>query len=615
MLKGPAGCGKSAAIRAIAGSIDARLVEWENPIGFDYGSEGFVSLAVQFEDFLSRSSRFHPLDTSVPSILQSRSSTQPTSVEPEKRGFLLIEDFPNTFTWNSSALSNFRSSLLRYIADTWGQSHGVPRPSSEAASISMPLIMLVTETPGAASKGASDNLTVYKLLGRDVLHHPATTIIEINPVAPKLMANALDCLLKKQRRRSGKVWTPNSELIKRVSQFGDIRSAINALEYAYVSQDERRASKRHENSPSLAIRTAVEKSASSMVQREPVLDMFHSVGKVIYNKRLQEHARCSPIDQHQQPPQYLMQHSRPHKSEVSSEELMSSMGTDVETFVASLHENYVPSCTGENFIDTINGCIENLSAADILSSNLNYSTNRSNMQFRKQNGNENVDGLKQDEFVFQTAVRGMLFALPYPVERGKFSQKGNPRVRDPFKMAYPVSLRLWRQISDMEAIIGSWYYIIALGAQSRDAVLELGGAVHQRSNKRSQSEDNQNEQAFVSPWIIAPCNAVDRSEMILNYLPYLARIQPRSVAIGAVQDLHKLTIFSSSGTSDIDSMGHTQGDELDVAPNNIEETSAVCDGTALTRRPVDESHAQYLPGTTVSMHDKLVLSDDDIIDD
>ena len=522
----------------------------------------------------------------------------------------MIEDLPNTFAWNSSALFNFRSSLLRYIANTKSYSHRIPRRSTEAASTSVPLIILVTETPGTASKVASDSLTVHNLLGSDVLHHPATTVIEINLVAPTLMAKALNCLLKKQKSQSGKVWRPSSELIKRMSQFGDIRSATNALEYAFVSQDDHRDPLRRENPSRLFGRDEDGKPTSSMVQREPILDMFHAVGKVMYNKRTYEHGAHSSTSQYQQPPLHLMQHSRPRKSDVSSEELVSSVGTDVETFVAALHENYVPSCTGERFIDTLNDCIENLSTADILSSYSGYSANRSNTQFRKPTGNENVDRLKQDDFVFHTAVSGLLFSLPYPVERGKFSKNGAPRIRDPFKMIYPISLRLWRQISDTEAIIGSWYHIITLGAQVYDGVHELGRAGHQKSDNR-ESECR----AVAAQWTIAPCNAVDRSEMILNYLPYLYRINPRSMALAALQDLHNLTVFSTAGTSNIDKMGHDNGEELNLIPRHTEEALAVYDGTSLAKRSVDESHAQHLPDIAVPTHEKLVLSDDDIIDD
>ena len=544
---------------------------------------------------------------------QSRSSTQPKGFGQES-GFLLIEDLPNTFAWNSSALLKFRSSLLRYIANTKGYSQRIQRGSSNAANASIPLIILVTETPGTASKVASDSLTVHKLLGSDVLHHPATTIIEINPVAPTFMAKALHCLLRKQKSQFGKVWRPNAELIKRISQFGDIRSATNALEYAYVSQDDRRDQLRLENPTRLFGGDAFEKPTYSMVQREPVLDMFHAVGKVMYNKRTYEHGARSPTDQHQQPPEHLMQHSRPRKSDVSSEELMSSVGTDVETFVAALHENYVPSCTGERFIDTLNDCIENLSVADILSPYPGYSTNRSITQFRKQSGNENADRLKQDDFAFHTAVSGLLFSLPYPVERGKFSRKDSPRIRDPFKMVYPISLRLWRQISDTEAIIGSWYHIITLGGQSYGGAHERGMVGHQESSNR-EPEDDRNERPLVAQWIRAPCKAVDRSEMILNYLPYLCRIRLRSIALAALQDLHNLTVFSTSGASDIDSHDNGEGSGLDLAPRHTEEALAAYEDASLARRSVDESYARHLPGITVSTHEKLVLSDDDIIDD
>ena len=51
---------------------------------------------------------------------------------------------------------------------------------------------------------------------------------------------------------------------------------------------------------------------------------------------------------------------------------MDETGTDIDTFIAALHENYLPSCeasSNEESLDALAGCIDGLSDSDLLQSN------------------------------------------------------------------------------------------------------------------------------------------------------------------------------------------------------------------------------------------------------
>ena len=67
---------------------------------------------------------------------------------------------------------------------------------------------------------------------------------------------------------------------------------------------------------------------------------------------------------------------------------------------------------GEETLDSINGCIDALSDADLLSPDrFGPGVGRRNFQATS------ADTLRQDELSFQTSVRGLLYSLPYPVKR------------------------------------------------------------------------------------------------------------------------------------------------------------------------------------------------------
>ena len=532
VIRGPSGCGKSAAVQTIAHTLGIRLTEWVNPTGRAYGSEGFVSLTANFDDFLNRTSKFAPLSilAQVEDSEGVKLRTAPEDIETPN--LLVVEDIPNTFSSDRSALLAFRSSILRYIAGT--------------ATLVLPMVMIITESSKAATESAIESFTAERLLGGDILKHPATTVAELNSVTPAMMTKALNQVVGKAAAQKCITSAPDTALMRTLSQVGDIRHAIQCLEFIYASgqvADQVAQPHRRRNE---AVAANGHVLPSDLACRDNSIDIFHAVARVLYNKRLNLQEPGQDLAQLPQPPSYLLPHSRPLRGEVSSDELLDVVGTDVQTFIAALHENYILSCTGNDFLDRFETCVDYLSQADLLRS-------------------------VPHDVHFHTSVKGLLFALPWPVKRGEAFSRGGQKLRDPFKMVYPTSLRVRKVAEEAETIIRSMNY-------------ELGS--------------------------LSPCHRLEKSELALDARPYLDAIRKFSIAAGMphgasppltlpVLDHHHMKEYGDSGAATFVSLP-------DAASKDV---------ASLDNQSQDAAMQWSTGNVGTGQFENLMLSDDDIEDD
>ena len=293
--------------------------------------------------------------------------------------------------------------------------------------------------------------------------------MDFNPVAATLMTKALDIVVKKEARDSRRRRTPGPGVIARLAEIGDIRSAVNSLEFLCLRGGDGSewsgtvAAKVKRTSKDNAALTETEKKSLTLVsQRESTLDMFHAVGKIVYNKREDPRVVDTRAVPPPKPPDHLTHLYTPKVSQVDIEALLNETGTDIQTFISTIHENYVLSCHGENFEDCFDGSSEILSISDVLNpeSRPNRRGNSSNpnagiVQSNFQAGSS--DTLRQDEISFNVATRGLLFNLPFPVNRAGATIPGGKR-GDSFKMFYPASLRLWKPIEEMQGLLEMFVY-------------------------------------------------------------------------------------------------------------------------------------------------------------
>lgn len=640
VLKGSAGAGKTITVNLVAEALGIQVSEWRT-LASTSSEEGFVSMSAQFQDFVARAGTFGTLEFGSADSVPAR-PTQTVPHDMERKQLVLIEEFPNTFSRTSSGLQSFRTAVMHYLEASTPTMNSMFASQTTPKKPVVPIVMIISESLLSTSTASSDSFTAYRLLGPDILSHAGTTAIEFNPIAPTYMTKALDQILQKESRKSGRRRAPGPAVLKHLATLGDIPSAISSLEFLCLRGDEsndwsgRVTFTKKKGLQDTPMSTMEAESLQMVTQRESTLGIFHAVGKVVYNKREAPSATDTPPPQ---PPYHLPHHARPKVSEVNTETLLNELGTDISTFVAALHENYVLSCNGidsEETLDHVNGCIETLSDADILSPD-RFGSN----QYAQTYAGTATDSLRQDEISFQTSVRGLLFALPHPVKRlqapqtnvrshtstSNFGSKGAS-----FQMFYPASARIWRRKEEIDEALDTVLSKLRNRAPSAKSshdsnrpsntsaveawrVNRFGG---QDSNigtqLSSQSKAEEEEFEELDPGTLMLRASMAKHEMLLERLPYMAAMRRRN-KLPDLQDLNKELekITRMNG----DPAATTDADEDGEDANGVEQWS--------TDTPVDDGSAKKKlfgirkkSSKAEEVKDKmqsLVLEEDDIVDD
>lgn len=629
ILKGAAGAGKTTTVRLLAADMGCELLEWKNPAGS--AGTGFVSASAKFDDFLGRGGKFGALDVDVandpaPTPAPSASSSLPRD---GCNRIMLVEEFPNTFSRSSSALSSFRRSILGYLASHMPS--GSMFSSTAQKEPIQPLVMIISETLLTTTSASADSFTAHRLLGPEILGHQGVGTIEFNTVAPTLLEKALELIVQKEARKSGRRKTPGPLVLKRIGEIGDIRSAVSSLEWLCLKgdQDADWGAKVAFTKPKRSIKNGVgltkgeEESLELVSQREASLGIFHAVGKVVYNKRDEESVTNGSEDL----PGYLSMHSRPKRSQVSVDALIDETGTDTHTFISAIHENYILSCenTGPMDLSTpmdyVNECIEYLSLSDLLSSSKDVFFGGRGA-FSGRDSASHV--LRQDEITFETAVRGMLFSLPNPVKRKKNS---TAKAADAFKMFYPASLKLWRAKEEIEGLTDHLATKLLKGEDTLPTKNLTDGAgafrkpsqsgelswmqrqqkqnAHQRQQS-TQSIDSSGGKEETAPPLLSLGNAA-RHELLLERLPYMTHIARGRKSTAQLRDLEKVVSFQG--------VANGREEESDAEEDATPSDAWATDKPSEEPSPRKRSSGIKSGGVSGMLAQKLVLSDDDIEDD
>ncbi|OAA73824.1 cell cycle checkpoint protein RAD17 [Cordyceps fumosorosea ARSEF 2679] len=615
ILKGAAGSGKTTTVRLLAKEMGCELLEWRNPVG--NAGTGFVSSSAQFQEFLGRGGKFGALDLDSPTPTSGNAN-----MESDKR-IMLIEEFPNTFSRSSSTLSSFRGALLQFLSNhvpslSMFSQHGRREPVK-------PVILVISETLLTTTSASADSLTAHRLLGPEILGHPGVGVIEFNAIAPSLLSKALELVVLKEARKSGRRRTPGPMVLKRLGEIGDVRSAISSLEFLCLKGDQDAdwgakvafTKQKKSTKDGINMTQGEQDSLQLISQREASLGIFHAVGKVVYNKREEK----ASGDDAEILPSYLAENSRPKKSQISVETLIGETGTDTHTFISALHENYILSCesTGPMDLSTpmdyVNECVEHLSLSDLMCPS-------SDVFFGGRGGFAGRDSgshvLRQDEMMFEVAVRGMLFSLPNPVKR---KTTGMARSSDAFKMFYPASLKLWRAKEEIGGLVDVWSSRLLKG-EDQVATKELTAGANAfrhppvltaQSTQGSQMQPPKPQDSVAQDFSYMPMlslGSAARRELLLERLPYMSHVARARKNGPRVRELEKIVSFSGvSGPNE-----EEDDDALD------EETGTGTGEAWATDKPSEEASPRkkrqgIKSGAVTSMlAQKLVLSDDDIED-
>lgn len=662
ILKGAAGTGKTTTVRLLAKDMRCELLEWKNPVGSLGANQGAQSASAQFEEFMGRGGKFGQLDIDLDSAAPVVGNK--IDVNDSTRKLILIEEFPNTFTRSSTALTSFRNTIMQYLASNTPSLASFGHQSS--ADPIIPVVIVISETLLTTTSASADSFTAHRLLGPEITRHPGCCLIEFNAIAPTLLAAALELVVQKEARKSGRRRTPGPLVLKRLGEIGDIRSAISSLEFLCLKGDTDAdwGSKVTFTKPKRGAKNQVSltkgeaESLELVSQREASLGIFHAVGKVVYNRRDERPMnQQTPEGQAEILPDYMAHYARPKRSEVSVDSLIDETGTDIHTFISALHENYVLSCEPSgpadpnSSLDYISECIEYLSESDLLSPSWDVFFRGRGIGGSTFTGRDSASHvLRQDEITFQVATRGLLFSLPNPVKRMKHAGRGGG---DAFKMFYPTSLKLWREKEELEGIVDHWASRLLRGDETGQNITQGASAFRRPKlaangggewiNKQASQQRNNSQpgkrvepgQDQSAPLLFLGSSA--RREMLLERLPYMAHIargRRSSVSNVRLREIEKVVSFTGIGDAadeealdgDDDDDGAEQageGGEAWATDKPTEEGASPRKkkrkgGLGIRQKSDTSSPSAALANTAAAALpsvQKLVLSDDDIEDD
>ncbi|KAE8377543.1 Rad17 cell cycle checkpoint protein-domain-containing protein [Aspergillus bertholletiae] len=590
ILRGPAGSGKTTTIKMLSQTLGFDMHEWKNPPVSEFAKKDYLSIATQFEEFLGRGDQFRMLDLDGPNDFLQDSNRY------IQRRIILIEEFPTLLHRGSSSLAAFQLSLQRYLAmEATLPSNGLNRSWIKPQANS-PIVIIVSETH-LTSYSSSENLTVHRLLGPELFNHPGTTIIDFNSIAPTFMCKAMKLILEKEAHHSGRSKDPGPAILQSISRSGDIRSAVASLEFLCLDVGRwgipaRRAKKPSRNG---VILTPSEKETLNLVtQREASLGIFHAVGKIVYNKRgdtdVATEGSIPPS-----PPKHIWHHDRPKVSQVPVNELMEVTGTDIQTFISALHENYVPSCDGSSFVDCVDACIVALSDSDMLCVD-----HKGPYRNRTNRTSAGVDVMRQEDISYQVAARGLLFGLPHPVKRRITTSTRADRSSDAHKMLFPSTCRLMQEAEAVRGLTNIWVEKLLKSFHRTTSGLEPGLSASLKNCNPDRVEYYRSDQAGIATMI-------PRQDLVLYHLPYLTKIHHNEVEIA---QLRRITGFHGA-VCPHDSLGNNSNGERLSSASTSQDISQPLHSTDLK----SNLFGPKLPPSYKQEEEKLMLSDDDIVDD
>ncbi|CED83791.1 Checkpoint RAD17-RFC complex, RAD17/RAD24 component [Phaffia rhodozyma] len=448
-LSGSAGVGKTATLKTVAQEMGIEIIDWVEG-SEEFGIGGITdreSLTERFRAFLARYA--YP-SLSFDSDLSASPSTSSSSNCTSNKKILLLDDLPNLS--HAPTRESFQQAL-RDFAVNW-----VPSAA--------PLVVIVSEAGDSGRAGESwmdrkkgeNGWDVRSLLGKDVLDGPATKTISFNSIAPTLLLKSLNRVISLALSKSA--IKPPQEAVELIvhSSNGDIRSAINALQFLckvdmgrsnLTSEVKKTRKGRGGKSPKGADKELKE-LLNSVTRREQSLALFHALGKVLYNKRVGDpeeekedrddvprfHSDVIPL------PSFLQQKSR-RISKVDHEMLFAQSPVDISLFNLYLHQNY-PLFTMD--VDECFEAVDSISASDALRSD---------------------DDLWQSSttsisYAFNLATRGILFGLPSPVLR---------RGQKVYKPDWFENARIQRETDTSLTDVGNWLAkYTSLGQISREVM-------------------------------------------------------------------------------------------------------------------------------------------------
>lgn len=227
LVTGPSGCAKATAVRLIAKQCNFMCLEWVTPVTtepiYDQCSDDYFYQNVQdkFQDFIWGATRYRSLKCDV-------CNDQ----------FLLIKDFPNIFL---DKPDEFHDIMMRLNS-----------------TLTFPIVFIV-----------NNEKIVRDLFSTEILEKLKMQQIKCNPITRKTVLSILGHIVKSEQQKNKLLKPPSSTELNAIydETNGDLRASIINLSFVSMNVQNELGKK------------------SSVGLKDENLDLFHSIGRVIYPKR------------------------------------------------------------------------------------------------------------------------------------------------------------------------------------------------------------------------------------------------------------------------------------------------------------------------------------------
>ncbi|KAL4422561.1 hypothetical protein ABPG75_008758 [Micractinium tetrahymenae] len=478
VVTGPPGCGKSTVLTTLARSLGFDVSEWRAPNAVQWEEASYASMQYRsklddFGEFVARSKMPHlSLQASSTSdSTRSSGGSRPSSAAPaSQQGTAPAASAAMQATQAAAAAGAAlpRSRLPPLLLPTLVLVDDLPHAagpeqrrqiaealSDLAAGARFPVAVVATEMSGKAQqeKGLSAAAGTFQGLHKELVAvleaHRATTI-SFNPLTPTMIAKALRGILERQRRV-----LPEADVLAIAEQSqGDLFNAISTLQFVCTGmapapaaakaapKARGRGAKRKADAGSGAGKAAAAAEGAAAearvgyAVRDSTLSLFHALGKLLYNKRLEPGSSQQQAQQAAQQQQQQQQQQEPpwasfgraaaaapakplplagwaqrRPMEFDPEAVLAGAGLEAGSVAAFLHEN-VLHFIDDSAVEDAAACLEQLSAADCLASGRRWGTGDAMM-----GDEDSPSATLLDALAASTAARGVCFANAHPAPR------------------------------------------------------------------------------------------------------------------------------------------------------------------------------------------------------